>query len=215
MPFGLCNAPATFQRLMDLMLTGLQWSSCLVYPDIIVLGKDFSDHLRNIDLFSHRIQNAGLKLQPPKCIFFQKKVANLGHIISSDGVSVYPCKVDKVKNWPTPQNTKDVQQFLDLASYYRQFICNFADLAKLLHKLTERNIVFSWTQECQDAFDSLQLKLTSTPILGFSKSFLLYTDASNSGIGAVLSRVGDDGLHMLAGSLLNQNGSTVLLAMSC
>jgi len=203
MPFGLCNAPATFQRLMDLMLTGLQWSSCLVYlDDIIVLGKDFSDHLRNIDLVFHRIQNAGLKLQPPKCNFFQEKVAYLGHIVSSDGVSVDPSKVDKVQNWPTPQNTKDVQQFLGLANYYRRFIRNFADLAKPLHKLTERNVAFSWTQECQDAFDSLRLKLTSTPILAypdFNKSFLLDTDASNSGIGAVLSQVGDDGLeHVVA-----------------
>ena len=123
MPFGLCNTLATFQRLMDLMLTGLQWSSCLVYlDDVIILGKNFNDHLQNIHLVFQRIRNAGLKLQPPKCKFFQKEVTYLGHIVTHDGISVDPIKVDKVQHWPTPQNSKDVQQFLGLENYYRKFI---------------------------------------------------------------------------------------------
>ena len=136
MPFSLCNAPATFQRLMDLVLTGLLWSSCLVYlDDIIVLGKNFTDHLQNINLVFQRIRDAGLKLQPPKCRFFQEEVAYLEHIVSRDGISVDPTKIDKVRHWPIPQNSKDVQQFLGLANYYRRFILGFAELAKPLHRL--------------------------------------------------------------------------------
>ena len=130
MPFGLCNAPTTFQRLMDLMLTGLQWSSCLVYlDDIIVLGKNFADHLHNVNLVLSRVRNAGLKLQPPKCSFFQEEVSYLGHIVSRDGVSVDPAKVQKVQAWPIPQSAKEVQQFLGLANYYRRFIYKLANLA--------------------------------------------------------------------------------------
>ena len=205
MPFGLCNAPATFQQSMDLMLTGLQWSSCLMI--LLSLGKISLIIYVILTLVFNCIQNAGLKLLPPKCNFFQEKVAYLGHIVSHDGVSVDCSKVDKVKNWPTPQSTKDVQQFLGLANYYRRFIRSFADLAKPLHKLTEHNITFSWTQECHDAFDSLRLKLTSIPILAypdFSKSFLLNTDASNSGISAVLSHDGFEHVVAYASRLLTK-----------
>ena len=105
-------------------------------------------------------------------------------------------KVDKVRHWPTPQNSKEVQQFLGLANYYRRFIHGFAELAKPLHRLTERNISFNWSKECQESFDHLRQKLTTTPVLAypnFGKSFILDTDASNNGIGAVLSQLGDDG----------------------
>ncbi len=106
MPFGLCNAPATFQRLMDLVLAGLIGSSCLVYlDDIIILRKDFQGHLHNIQLVLQRIRDAGLKLKPQKCFFFKSRVLYLGHVVSRDGVAVDPEKVEKVKSWPTPQST--------------------------------------------------------------------------------------------------------------
>ena len=203
MPFGLCNALATFQRLMDLLLTGLLWSSCLVYlDDIIVLGKNFTNHLQNINLVFQRIRDAGLKLQPPKCRFFQEEVAYLGLIVSREGISVDPTKVDKVRHWPIPQNSKDVQQFLGLVNYYRRFILGFVELAKPLHRLTEHNVSFTWTKECQESFDDLRNKLTSTPVLAypnFEQPFILDTDAINSGVGAVLSQVGNDGCeHVIA-----------------
>ena len=126
----------------------------------------------------------------------------MGHIVSQSGISVDPAKVDKVRHWPTPQNPKEVQQFLGLANYYRRFIQGFAQLAKPLHRRTERNFPFTWTDECQTAFDNLRQKLTSTPILAypnFEKPFILDTDASNTGIGAVLSQAGDDGCeHVIA-----------------
>ena len=203
LPFGLCNAPSTFQRLMDLILTGLQWSSCLVYlDDIIIFGKNFADHIRNIRLVLHRIKDAGLKLQPTKCHFFRKAVSYLGHIVSEQGVAVDHGKVEKIKLWPTPASAREVQQFLGLANYYRRYIKGFAEIAKPLHKLTERNASFKWTAECENAFSTLRFKLTTTPVLAypdFSQQFILDTDASNAAIGAVLSQIGKDGQeHVIA-----------------
>ena len=136
-PFGLCNAPATFQRLMDCVLAGLHWQSCLVYlDDIIILGRSFSEHLHNLRDVFDRFREAGLKLKPSKCTFGQKEVAFLGHIVSDTGVATDPVKVAAITNWPTPRNRKEVQQFLGLGNYYRRFIKDFATIAKPLHRLT-------------------------------------------------------------------------------
>ena len=123
MPFGLCNAPATFQRLMDRVLGGLKWSSCLVYfDDIIVVGSTFKDHMRLIAGVLTRLREAGLKLKPTKCNFCQQQVAFLGHIVSASGIATDPAKTEVIAKWPTPQTRRDVQQFLKLANYYRKFI---------------------------------------------------------------------------------------------
>ena len=203
MPFGLCNAPATFQRLMDLVLSGLQWTECLVYlDDVIILGRDFEDHLRSLKLVFQRLRESGLKLKPAKCSLFQEKVSYLGHVISADGLATDPDKSNQVAWWPVPTSAKEVQKFLGLANYYRRFVKGFASIAKPLHKLTEKNSVFKWTEECQEAFIELRHRLTSTPALAhpdFSKPFTLDTDASNTGIGAVLSQEGEDGVeHVIA-----------------
>ena len=197
MPFGLCNAPATFQRLMDLVLAGLQWSCCLVYiDDVIILGRSFSEHLRNLQAVFERIQSAGLKLKPSKCSFLQDEVQYLGHIVSKDGVKVDPAKTNKVASWSTPTSIREVKQFLGFASYYRRFIEGFAQVAKPLHCLTECKRQFQWTEECQAAFEELRHRLTTSPVLAypdFEKSFILDTDASDVGIGAVLSQVSHNG----------------------
>ena len=192
MPFGLCNAPATFQRLMDCVLAGLQWTSCLVYiDDIIIMGKSFEDHLHNLQQVFDRLKHAGLKLHPAKCQFLQHKVHFLGHIVSAEGVTPDPSKTAKVKQWPTPNTAQETQQFLGLANYYRRFIKNFATIAKPLHQLTERKSSFKWTDQCQEAFLELKQRLTSAPLLAlpdWSKPFIVDTDASDTGIGAVLSQ---------------------------
>ena len=197
MPFGLCNAPATFQRLMDLVLAGLQWSHCLVYlDDVIILGASFDEHLASLQLVFDRLQKAGLRLQPKKCHFLKHRVQYLGHIVSDEGVQVDPAKLDKVAAWPTPTSTKEVQQFLGLAGYYRRFIRDFAKIARPLHKLTEHKATFKWTRECQDSLEALKRKLVTSPVLtypDYSKPFILDTDASDTGIGAVLSQVDDNG----------------------
>ena len=197
MPFGLCNAPATFQRLMDLVLAGLQWSSCLVYlDDIIIVGRTFSEHLHNLQTVLTRLREAGLKLKPQKCNLCLPQVEFLGHIVSAGGISTDPRKTEKVRNWPTPTNRREVQQFLGLASYYRRFVQDFAKIAKPLHRLTEKTSKFEWTSDCQASFNSLRQKLISAPILAFpdyTKPFILDTDASDMGMGAVLSHVNDSG----------------------
>ena len=110
LPFGLCNGPATFQRLMDLVLTGLQWSSCLVYlDDVVVVGRSFEEHLRNLQNVFERLRGAGLRLKPKKCAFLQDEVLYLGHLVSREGISTDPIKINKVVNWPEPGSTKEVQ----------------------------------------------------------------------------------------------------------
>ena len=111
MPFGLCNAPATFQRLMDMVLSGLQWSSCIVYiDDIIVVGRTFDEHLFNLKEVLERISKAGLKLHPSKCQFLQQKVQFLGHVVSTEGIMPDPSKTHQVKEWPVPTSVREVQQ---------------------------------------------------------------------------------------------------------
>ena len=197
MPFGLCNAPATFQRLMDLVLRGLQWSQCLVYiDDVIIPGRCFEDHLSNLQAVFQRLRQAGLKLQPKKCAFLQRQVNYLGHVVTCDGVAADPTKVEKVATWPTPTTTKEVQQFLGFAGYYRRFVRDFAEIARPLHRLTERTSVFRWTDECQAAFKELRQRLVTAPVLAYpdySKPFTLDTDASATGIGGVLSQQDSDG----------------------
>ena len=197
MPFGLCNAPATFQRLMDLVLSGLQWGECLVYlDDVIVLGRTFDEHLHNLCLVLQRFREAGLRLKPSKCCFFRTRVHYLGHVISRDGIATDPAKTEKVLSWPTPTSKREVQQFLGFAGYYRRFVRDFSAITRPLHRLTERTASFKWTEECQRAFDELRQKLCSAPVLAFpdfSRQFILDTDASDVGIGGVLSQVDDHG----------------------
>ena len=134
MPFGLCNAPATFQRLMDMILAGLQWTTCLVYlDDVIVLGCTFIEHLDHVEAVFSRLREANLKLQPFKCNLCRAKVNFLGHIVSSEGISSDTRKVEKVANWPIPTCQRDVQCFLGLTYYYyRRFIKDYANIARPL-----------------------------------------------------------------------------------
>uniref|UniRef100_A0A3B4WDD1 Gypsy retrotransposon integrase-like protein 1 n=2 Tax=Seriola lalandi dorsalis TaxID=1841481 RepID=A0A3B4WDD1_SERLL len=193
MPFGLCNAPATFQRLMDRVLVGLQWETCLVYlDDIIVLGRDITQMLERLVQVFTRLRGANLKLKPSKCCLFREQVSYLGHVVSARGIATDPEKVLKVVEWPAPQNISEVCQFVGLASYYRRFVEDFATVAKPLHELTKKYARFNWTAECQEAFEELKVRLTSAPVLAYpldSGEFFLDTDASDWGIGAVLSQM--------------------------
>ena len=197
MPFGLCNAPATFQRLMNLALSGILWTDCLVYlDDIIIFGHSFQQHLTYLASVFRRLQGVNLKVKPSKCAFLQKQVLYLGHVISSERIAMDPSKTQRITEWPTPCSVQEVKQFVGLASYYRRFIQNFASIARPLHRLTERGRPFKWTVECDTAFAKLKVCLRSSPILTFpdlSRPFILDTDACQSGIGAVLSQEQEDG----------------------
>ena len=199
MPFGLINAPATFQRVMDRVFQEVTWKFVLVYiDDIIIYSKTYEDHLEHLKNVFTLLGNAGLKINLEKCDFFKTKLAFLGHIITIDGIAPDPSKIEKVQHYPIPQNKTNVRSFLGLAPYYRRFVKGFATIAKPLHNLTKRNVIFEWKPEYQLAFDSLKERLTSTPIMtypDFSKRFILATDASDWGIGAVLSQKDKENLE--------------------
>ena len=153
LPFGLNSALATFQRLMDLVLSGLKWNACLVYLyDVIIFGRTFEEHLFRLKEVFERFREAGLKLKPSKCSFCRSQVHFLCHVVSSAGVSTDPDKTTLVANWPTPTSCKDVQKFLGLANYYRRFVPGFAAIAKPLHRLTEKTAKFKWPLQCKQAF---------------------------------------------------------------
>jgi hypothetical protein len=194
MPFGLNNSSSTFQRTMELVLQGLQWEICLVYvDDIIVFGVDFPQHLQRVDLVLDRITKAGLKLQPSKCHMLQTEVIFLGHIVTKDGVLPDPTNVAKIAGWPRPTDAKQVKQFVATGSYYRRFIKNFSKLARPLVDLTKKDAKFEWNASCEDAFAKIKEILMGPEIMGYPLNdggpFTLDTDASGSGIGAVLSQI--------------------------
>jgi len=198
MPFGLKNAPATFQRLMNSVLTGMQGLKCLVYlDDIVIYGASLEEHNKRLEEVLQRLRENNLKLQPDKCEFLRKETIYLGHIISENGISPDPSKLTAIKEFPTPRKVKDIQSFIGLAGYYRKFIADFSKVAKPLTKLTKKSEKFEWTAEQQNAFETLKEKLMTAPVLkypDFSEEFIVTTDASAYAIGAVLSqgKVGND-----------------------
>ena len=202
MPFGLCNAPATFQRLMERVLAGLHWVTCLVYlDDIIIFSRTVEKHIEQLKEVLERLKGAGLKVRPSKCHLLQTSVQYLGHVISGEGIRTDPQKVACVSNWPVPQNSKELQSFLGLSSYYRRFVKDFAHVASPLHALTQKGRKWMWTKECNDAFFDLKKRLVSSPILAlpdFSLHFVLDTDASGDGLGAVLAQSVDGEERMVA-----------------
>ena len=218
MPFGLKNAPATFQRLMNTVLSGLQGIKCFVYlDDIVVYGRSLKEHQDRLELVFERIRESGLKLQPDKCEFLRKETAYLGHVITENGIKPDPSKIDAVRNFPIPRGVKDIQSFLGLAGYYRRFIEHFSQIAKPLTQLLKKDQAFRWTAQEQEAFEILKEKLTTTPILqypDFSKPLVLTTDASGKAIGVVLSqgKIGQDLPIAYASRVLNkaeENYSTI------
>lgn len=211
MPFGLCNAPSTFSRLMQRVLGNLQFSQCLVYlDDIIVYGRNFDQCLNRLTNVLNQIQQSGLKLKPAKCNLFERKVNFLGHIVSESGIECDPEKISKISSWPTPRCVRQVRSILGLASYYRKFVPEFSEICKPLYGLTEKGVKFVWSPECEEAFQALKSRLVSAPILAYPRDddpYILDTDASDVGIGAVLSQVqdGEEKVIAYASSVLNKH----------
>jgi hypothetical protein len=191
MHFGLTNAPATFQRMMGKLLRGIK--GCLVFlDDIIIFADTWEEHQHILDEVLSRIRSTGLKVKREKCQFGQASVKFLGHIISVRGTEPDPMKVQAVQNFPTPTCLREVRGFIGLASYYRRFVRNFSEIASPLHELTKgTHQEFCWTPSADHAFQELKRHLCSAPILSlpdFSVPFVVYTDASDNGLGAVLSQ---------------------------
>ncbi|XP_021369847.1 uncharacterized protein K02A2.6-like [Mizuhopecten yessoensis] len=192
MPFGLTSAPATFERLMETVLAGLQWNICLIYlDDVIVIGKNFEDMLQNLSTVFDRLLAAGLKLKTKKCQLFAKEVTYLGHVISEKRIATNGEKVKIVKQWPVPINLMELRSFLGFCGYYRTLVRRFSRIASCLHELTKTDKHFEWTEVCHVAFENLKQCLIGDPILArpdFTQPFILDTDASDKSIGAVLSQ---------------------------
>ena len=196
MSFGLCNAPAIFERLMDRVLQGLRRFHCLVYlDDIISFGSTFDDALASLTLILERLKSYVLQLKSAKCHLFQSSVPFLGHIVGRQGLERDPAKIADVKSWPVPDCLKSVRQFLGFVGYYRRFIPKFADVATPLVTLTGKDVPFVWDRSCSSTFNTLRDALIHAPILAFpteTGQYILDTDASNFGLGGVLSQIQGD-----------------------
>lgn len=202
MPFGLCNAPATFQRLMENVLSGLPPEVCLVYiDDVIVHSKTFDEHVERLKRVFERLRTANLKLNPTKCKFLKPSVVYLGHLVSATGVQADSAKVESIQSWPVPTDKPSLRAFLGFCSYYRRFVPHFAELADPLYQILTKQRSFQWTSSCNEAFVALKACLTSPPVLAFplpDAPFILDTDASQTGIGAVLSQLQDGEERIIA-----------------
>lgn len=204
LPFGLSNAPATFQRLMQRCFGDLCYSSVLIYlDDIIVFSRDFASHLLKLDLVFSRLKEYGLKFKPSKCHILQQEVQYLGHQVSAAGVSVDPEKVSTVQGWKEPSTVKEVRAFLGFTCFFRRFVQGYASIAAPLFcllktgpgvKKGKRGSVLgsqkvTLDEDARAAFRKLMDCLINTPVLAyadFQKSFRVETDASGSGLGAIL-----------------------------
>ncbi len=192
-PFGLRTSPAVFNRMMRKIFGKLIYDKCFIYvDDLLVFGKTFEDHLVSLkEVFTKLLAN-NLKLKPSKCSFGYTEVKLLGHIVGRNGICVDPEKVVAIQRLPIPTTPTEVKSVLGLASFYRRFIPHFSDISRPLTNLTKKEVKFVWTQTCQKAFEILKEKLITAPILtqfDDRLSVILYTDASNYGLGALLCQI--------------------------
>lgn len=192
MPFGLCNAPATFSRAVSLVLRGLSWSRVIAFlDDILVLGKTFEEHVGNLSEVLERFVNYGMKLKPKKCKLLKNSVLFLGKVVSKSGVEVNPANIDRILEWPIPSSKKEVEAFIGLVNYHREHIIGFAGIAEPLYKLKKKTL-FKWGEEHTHSFEKLKQAMTTTPVLAYPNAkdpFILDTDASYHSIGAELLQV--------------------------
>lgn len=195
MTFGLKNGPASLQRFLNHILTGLNGLKCLLYlDDIIVYSTNLTQHHERLTEVFKVLRKENLKLQPTKCHFLQREIIYLGHIVSQHGVSANPEKISAILKIQSPRSAKEIKSYLSMVSYYRAFIPNLSDITEPLTRLLRKNIPFVWSDRCEEAFQLLKTKLTTAPVLAypdFSKDFILNCDASKYAIGAVISQMHD------------------------
>ncbi|KAL5497626.1 hypothetical protein EMCRGX_G014134 [Ephydatia muelleri] len=200
MPFGLQGAPATFQRLMDGVIRGLEGRCAAYLDDLIIFSHSWAEHLVHIREVLSRLQGAGLTAKPSKCHFGMLECTYLGHVVGKGVVQPEPSKVQAVMNFPIPSTKTQVRGFLGLTGYYRRFIPNYAAMVAILTDLTKKSasVQVQWSEQCNYVFEELKRILCCSPVLrspDFKKPFVLQTDASDRGVGAVLSQkneAGDD-----------------------
>ncbi|KAL4367859.1 hypothetical protein GQ457_05G035990 [Hibiscus cannabinus] len=189
MSFGLTNAPSTFQATMNnIFKTFLRKFVSVFLDDILIYSRKWQ-HVKHVKIIHGILRNHGFVAKKSKCIFGQESIEYLGHVISEKGLAVEQGKVEAIRKWPEPKRIKEVRGFLGLIGYYRSFIRGFTSLATPIKDLLRKWEQFEWTQEAQMAFSSLKEQLSNKPVLGlsdFNRTFVVETDASGIGIGAVL-----------------------------
>ena len=212
MPFGAINAPATFQRLMHNCLGDLNMTWCVVYlDDIIVFSDNPKDHIVRLEAVFKKLASAGLKLKPSKCFFFKEEIDYLGHLVSGKGVATSPKKIKAVTKWPVPQTVYDVRSFLGFVGYYRRFIRDVSKISKPIReviiglenqsKRVAKKTLINWSEAAQSAFEILKELCVNAPILAFPDyklPFILHTDSSTEGLGAVPYQKHEGKLRVIA-----------------
>lgn len=194
MPFGLCNAPATFQRMMDEVIAGLDLTEDYL-DDVITGTKTFEEHLASLKKLFDRLRQYNLAVKLSKCEFFRNRLIYLGHEIAAQGVSPDKRKIEVIRRMSPPTDISGLRRFLGMTSYYRRFIEGYARKAEPLTRLLRKSCLYKWNDDCQKAFETLKRSLTEAPILrypDFTKPFRLYTDASTKGLGAILAQEDDE-----------------------
>ena len=190
MPFGLTNAPAAFMELMNRVFRGYLDQFVVVFiDDILIYSQSEEEHAEHLRMTLGILRKEQLYAKLSKCEFWLDSVAFLGHIISREGLSVDPRKVEAILDWPRPTNVTEVRSFLGLAGYYRRFVENFSIIAVPLTKLTQKRVKFEWNDRCEQSFQELKQRLVSAPILVLpsgADGFVVYSDASKNGLGCVL-----------------------------
>lgn len=194
MPYGVTGGPATFQAIMNIVLEPLLRKCVVVFiDDILIYISTWEEHLQHIKAVLVILQTHHLHVKLTKCSFAKKELCYLGHIISEQGVATDPSKIEIIKNWPQPQNVKDLRSFLGMVGYYQKFVPNFGLISRPLTELLKKGVMFVWTSLTKNSFQTLKKALMSTPVLAmpdFSVPFTIETDASAKGIGAVLQQKG-------------------------
>ncbi len=192
MPFGLKNAPATFQRIIQTALSDLLYKGAINYlDDFIIYSETFEEHIELLREVFKRLRQHNIKLKLSKCFFVKSEVEYLGHIISHNSVKPSPRKIEAVKDFPLPKTVREVRRFLGLTGYYRRFIKNFSIKAKPLSDLTKKMVPFHWSHDQQTAFETLRDAIIQTPVITMfdpNKQCSIFTDASKIGIGAILTQ---------------------------
>jgi hypothetical protein len=194
MPFRLCNAPATFMRVMNDVLRPFLDDCVIIYlDDILIFSKSREDHITHVKQVLDVLRKEQLFLKLSKCEFGKTSLIYLGHIVGGGKLKIDPSKVKVILEWPKPSNVTKVRSFLGAAQYWRKFIANFSSIAAPLHTVTSVKQVFQWGDKQQKAFDTLKEKISSTPVLALPnlrQPFEIQTDASNYAMGAVLLQYG-------------------------
>lgn len=202
LPFGLCNGPATCMRLMQNVLADYLDKFVMVYlDDCLQFNACEEDSIRDLRLLLQRLKDNDLHLKLSKCVFGVDEVDYLGHVVGKDGLKVDPKKVKAVRDWPEPDNLGKLRSFLGLVGYYRKFVPGLAQTSAPLTELIKKNVPWTWGDRQRAAFNALKQALTTAPVLAvpqFGKPYVIYTDASDAALGAVLLQDQGHGLRPCA-----------------